>query len=403
VQFRCPECHEAFFDWPTCKAHFAESGHMHWADEPVAKLLCRAPYVSEVQDAELWNSIEQAKEEEKRKKKAEAKAKRFEEAAAFRAAKKAEEREARIRKREAEAELAKASEAKMGEGGGSAQSSSTPPQAEGEESGSARSSAPPALATQASLAEQIKSLQRSDPDSKQVWWDYCDKNLGGVKDPNRHEPEVLSQFLGMYGAGGCTPMTTSRSYSRPQASYAAAAQAWPMWGAIGGGGGGGGGGNSLAEFVKMGQRKSQNWKAAWQTYCVMLGNGKNDPAHYDESFITGFIDYVGQLAYNELGTQAEQQGIVIDGGVAAGGMKRPLGASSVPLPPAKRMAGAYAGGDAFAGGSKMRLVDKIKALQRSSPEAKAAWWAFCDEQAGGIKDPNRHEESTLQSFLAGYE
>ena len=39
----------------------------------------------------------------------------------------------------------------------------------------------------AALVDAVKNLQRSDPAIKQAWWDHCDADLGGVKDPNRHE------------------------------------------------------------------------------------------------------------------------------------------------------------------------------------------------------------------------
>merc|ERR1740121_1569946 len=155
----------------------------------------------------------------------------------------------------------------------------------------------------------------------------------------------------------------------------------------------------------MGQRKSDQWKTAWQTYCTMFGNGKNDPAHYDDAFIIGFVDFVGELGSQSLQAQAAEQGIIIEDVVAAGGNKRPLGGAVSQMPPAKRMAGGrgYAGADAFGGGEKQRLVDKIKAMQRSNPDAKAAWWRFCDDQAQGIKDPNRHDENMLEQFLSSME
>eukprot|EP00401_Gymnodinium_catenatum_P070089 CAMPEP_0117519920 /NCGR_PEP_ID=MMETSP0784-20121206/32903_1 /TAXON_ID=39447 /ORGANISM="" /LENGTH=162 /DNA_ID=CAMNT_0005315901 /DNA_START=1 /DNA_END=489 /DNA_ORIENTATION=+ len=135
----------------------------------------------------------------------------------------------------------------------------------------------------------------------------------------------------------------------------------------------------LAEFVKTGQRSSEQFKLAWQSYCGMYGGGRNDPMKHDESFVAGFIEYLGQLAEADL-----QNG--------GGGVKRP-GPSLEP--PAKRPA---AGGDA----EKAALVEKVKSLQRSDPEAKAEWWKFCDESAQGVKDPNRHEKDTLEVFLSGY-
>jgi len=48
---------------------------------------------------------------------------------------------------------------------------------------------------------------------------------------------------------------------------------------------------------------------------------------------------------------------------------------------------------------KDELVSQIKAFQRSSEEHKQIWWAFCDSQGGGNRDPARHDEDVLQAFL----
>lgn len=49
------------------------------------------------------------------------------------------------------------------------------------------------------------------------------------------------------------------------------------------------------------------------------------------------------------------------------------------------------------------LVERIKALQRTDPNAKQNWWSYCDTHLKGAKDPNRHDESTLADFLALYD
>ena len=47
----------------------------------------------------------------------------------------------------------------------------------------------------AALVKQVKNLQRSDTESSLAWRDYCDQQLGGVRDPNRHEAGALQTFL----------------------------------------------------------------------------------------------------------------------------------------------------------------------------------------------------------------
>jgi len=297
-------------------------------------------------------------------------------------------------------------------------------------------------ADKGSLVDQIKKLQRSSPEAKQAWWDYCDTQLGGIKDPNRHEAPVLAEFIQAHQEGGASwstggsPARASAPQSRRAPSsggkgyYGTYAPAWggaDSWGWGGGGGfaggagfggpsqwGGAGGGSQLADFIKTGQRSSAHWKKAWQAYCAAYGTGFNDPARCDEAFIIGFIDYAGQLVSTELGAQDDGSA---EANTSVLSRKRTIGVvGGGGFPPAKRGCGGgweawdamggvgggrgtYAVGGIPSGTAKAALVDKIKALQRSSPEAKAAWWQFCDDHLGGIKDPMRHEEESLQSFL----
>eukprot|EP00438_Fugacium_kawagutii_P021827 Skav232618 [mRNA] locus=scaffold1260:57612:61650:+ [translate_table: standard] len=34
-------------------------------------------------------------------------------------------------------------------------------------------------------------LQRTNPELKEAWWSFCETELQGIKDPNRHPEEVL--------------------------------------------------------------------------------------------------------------------------------------------------------------------------------------------------------------------
>eukprot|EP00414_Alexandrium_minutum_P002274 CAMPEP_0113824456 /NCGR_PEP_ID=MMETSP0328-20130328/3251_1 /TAXON_ID=39455 /ORGANISM="Alexandrium minutum" /LENGTH=244 /DNA_ID=CAMNT_0000792395 /DNA_START=96 /DNA_END=828 /DNA_ORIENTATION=+ /assembly_acc=CAM_ASM_000350 len=49
------------------------------------------------------------------------------------------------------------------------------------------------------LVQRIKTFQRSGEDAKQQWWTHCDGSLGGIRDPNRHDVDVLQQFAEAYG------------------------------------------------------------------------------------------------------------------------------------------------------------------------------------------------------------
>lgn len=149
---------------------------------------------------------------------------------------------------------------------------------------------------------------------------------------------------------------------------------------------------TLVELVRTGQRYSPPFNSAWETYCELYGTWKLDPTEYESEFLTGFVEFIGDLAMREMGgTEA--------GEYLMSSTKRPAEGSEA-MPPAKRMAIAMLG--SADEGDKTALVQKIKALQRTDPEAKNTWWTYCDKHLEGIKDPNRHDADTLQRFLEEY-
>jgi hypothetical protein len=272
----------------------------------------------------------------------------------------------------------------------------------------------------ASYVDQVKDLQRKDPDTKQAWWDYCERHLGGIKDPNRHEIPQLRKFLTMMGAaprgssgpgpsrgggdrGGRMPMSAPPSFNAfgggarqhgntplfiPVPMVAPSAMA-P------------GSGAPLVDFIKAGQRHSEEWKKAWQSYCVIFGNGKYDPARVDESFLKEFIDYAGAAMNQDLLAQAEERGVSLEQAQQTNtrGSKRPAQppAQDFARPSQRPRTGGAAGGGG--GEDKAALVAQIKDLQRSSEETKQAWWTYCDEELNGMRDPNRHPSEVLQAFI----
>ena len=65
--------------------------------------------------------------------------------------------------------------------------------------------------TAGELAAEIKQLQRSDPNAKQAWRNYCDMNLNGIKDPSRHDEVTLNTFMEFLNSGATVPAAARRS------------------------------------------------------------------------------------------------------------------------------------------------------------------------------------------------
>ncbi|CAE7198713.1 hypothetical protein AK812_SmicGene13302 [Symbiodinium microadriaticum] len=245
------------------------------------------------------------------------------------------------------------------------------------------------MAQKAELVDRIKSLQRTDENAKQAWWSYCEEQHNGVKDPNRHDEYTLSNFLSSYESGGCGKgggYTPSRPQQRTPTSRFAPAPTYqsripaavprltpsarpvmaaptPL--------------NPMAEVVKVGQRTSPNWRAAWQTFCAAYGNAVNDPTKHPENFLRQFIDFVGETALREL----------------------ELSGAAVEAPPTKRPRFETPVAE-YGDEQKAALVEKIKVMQRSDPTARESWWSYCDLTNKGIRDPNRHQTSSLEQFLS---
>jgi len=307
------------------------------------------------------------------------------------------------------------------------------------------------------LVEQIKQLQRSNPDAKQAWWSYAEQ-LGGGKDPQRHDLGTLQNFMEMYNEGGWGPTPSSprnegegkgkgggKDKGKGEGKGEKGKKGGTEWapGYDKGGKGGGKKGDkgswgpsgsgegpkvthtALVEFIKTGQRSSGTWKDAWRAYCAISGYNTFDPTAYDSTFIMGFIDYVAASAINLNGDGNGGWGHGWDGGdmwqqweqmysQPNWQPKRPHH-DDWSSPPTKRARDSSppprqseetkdapplnAADEAV----KADCIERIKALQRTDPQGKEAWWRFCDTNVSGTKDPSKHDLFSLQQFLAEYE
>eukprot|EP00411_Alexandrium_monilatum_P014738 CAMPEP_0175252924 /NCGR_PEP_ID=MMETSP0093-20121207/36423_1 /TAXON_ID=311494 /ORGANISM="Alexandrium monilatum, Strain CCMP3105" /LENGTH=293 /DNA_ID=CAMNT_0016547223 /DNA_START=77 /DNA_END=958 /DNA_ORIENTATION=- len=213
----------------------------------------------------------------------------------------------------------------------------------------------------------LKELQRTDPVAREQWGMYCEAQGNGIRDPNKHPSEFVQTFVAEFHAG-----------IRQEPTSLA--------------------GCSLGDFVKEGQRKSAFWKQAWSIYCQVHGGGINDPSKHDSKFIVGFLDFLGQKAV------AAFNPVLGNGSAAPGAIKdaaeRP--AKKLRLPggmPAFTLGLGLPAGGGSGDEEKDELVKRVKAYQRSGDTEKRTWWDYCDEHAGGIRDPAKQDKELLETFL----
>merc|ERR1712137_91867 len=126
----------------------------------------------------------------------------------------------------------------------------------------------------AELVNQIKAFQRMGEAQKQAWWDYADQNLGGVRDPAKHDAGTLESFCSDYGVGPAlltqpTGANLSMSTDSEKAQY--------------------------VNRIKAFQRADPAQKEAWYEYRDQLGdathtkNPTKDPARHETATLADFI------------------------------------------------------------------------------------------------------------------
>eukprot|EP00416_Gambierdiscus_australes_P019208 CAMPEP_0171083232 /NCGR_PEP_ID=MMETSP0766_2-20121228/17591_1 /TAXON_ID=439317 /ORGANISM="Gambierdiscus australes, Strain CAWD 149" /LENGTH=255 /DNA_ID=CAMNT_0011540655 /DNA_START=24 /DNA_END=788 /DNA_ORIENTATION=+ len=210
------------------------------------------------------------------------------------------------------------------------------------------------------LVQRVKALCRSSPEAKSRWCTWCDSFQGGTKDPTRMETDVLVAFFQDLESGG--------------------EALGPMSGAMPGGSMVGGGAPKagqdqpdLAEAVKVGQRCSQSFKAAWVSFCTMKGQKTFDPTRHTKEFLVSYFDHLGACAMAGPGAMQQMPTVV------SGKRARTSDVNPDPnLPP---------------------LAEQVKMIQRADPLKWQLWAEYCDAEAQGTKDPMLHTVQSLRHFL----
>lgn len=259
------------------------------------------------------------------------------------------------------------------------------------------------------LVEEVKNLCRADMRTKVEWCAWCDIHVNGTKDPNRLSAENLDSFLTDYNAG----VTWADA-----SAHRLAGGGGPPLGANGAPPSGKAQPDlqELAEAVKLGQRVSPSWKAAWASYAQAYGNGMYDPSKHTKDFLISYLEFLGQGS-----SGGSVGGWATSARPAQGPAKRPRLEDLSALP---AMMGSQrrplSGGfgvvqdkiqsilsDMSRGGSEdpsvSTMAERVRELQKNDQVMKQQWSDFCDERASGTKDPRRHSRDTLEEFLQLYD
>mmetsp|Transcript_57196 Transcript_57196/g.159190 ORF Transcript_57196/g.159190 Transcript_57196/m.159190 type:complete len:189 (-) Transcript_57196:180-746(-) len=136
-------------------------------------------------------------------------------------------------------------------------------------------------ATKETLVASIKACQRQNEDQKQAWWNFCDSELGGKRDPSRHDVATLRHFVETYGI----EVTAPQRPSFPTMGMGMGMS--PMMGI--GPGGADAAKMSLVNRVKSFQKQGEAEKEAWYEFCGV----NRDPARHDASRLQEFLNLHG--------------------------------------------------------------------------------------------------------------
>jgi len=248
----------------------------------------------------------------------------------------------------------------------------------------AASAAPPS-AGKVSLVQLVKNIQRTDPEAKVRWVNFCESHGHRKHDPNAHDEAFLNTFFDALARGEIPLEPVQANATQPGVVQAGAMQpgmvqvgnnetaSQPLSGPLAlpnldGGKDG------LVQAVKNIQRGDPISKQRWVNYCEMNGHRKHDPNVHEEGFLVSFFQ---ALRSGEIPTEA----IV----PATSSQERPCNAQ-----------------DAIVGG-KTTLVAFVKNLQRTDPSGKNRWIHFCESHGQKKHDPGIHDEAFLVRFVHALE
>lgn len=153
-----------------------------------------------------------------------------------------------------------------------------------------------------------------------------------------------------------------------------------------------GGKEALTLRLKCMQRVDPNGRALWHNFCRCRGRKARDPNTFDEEFLVAFFD---AFAAGEIPGDAPptEEGFL------------PIPTPSLPSLPSLPFpfSAAVTIGKPTLQSGKAALVDRVKGLQRSDPNARVKWISFCESHNQKKHDPNFYDEIFLSRFFEALE
>lgn len=223
------------------------------------------------------------------------------------------------------------------------------------------------------LAETVKLMQKKSTSFKNVWAHYCLQFGGGRNDPLKHDNAYHVKFLDCLAQQACMSLALVPALVEQPAKRMRDASGMP-WGTSASGDSSK---DQLVVQVKAFQRQGEAQKDLWGRYADTYLGGVRDPSRHDAATLQEFCTNHGVPP--------------VSGGESSG--RGSMGVVSMSV------VGGMGMGD---GSSKDQLVQQIKSFQRQGEQQKELWGTYADTYLNGIRDPARHDASTLQEFCQNH-
>lgn len=241
----------------------------------------------------------------------------------------------------------------------------------------------PGVGNDSQYADAVKAGQRSSPNFKTAWHQFCEMNGSQTFDPAKHPVDFVQSFFDAIGQaflkdpilpGTASPAQNPQRRGNFGGNHGMQAGGYNNQGGFqqqGGyqqrrqyGGVVGGGSTALTkcmEMVKQGQRSSPEWKQRWIEFCSECGNGIQDPGRHDAIFIVSFVMKFGLADV----VNANWANPYL---VSLGELAKPL------------------------------MVRTIKKGQTNDDLWRESWQGFSEGKGTG-RDPNLHDAGSLMEFF----